>query len=119
MGHLLNATTGLSIIILVMVLVSVRRQHIRVEYSISWIAAAVAMLVLSRVRPFLNALRAAAGLPDSPLALFLLGASVFIIMFFRFSVIVSSLRDNNIALAQRVAILECRLKRPEGEEERA
>jgi hypothetical protein len=62
------------------------------------------------VRPLLDAVRSLIGLPDSPLALFLVGSSVFLIMFFRFSVIVSSLRDNNIALAQRLAILEFRLK---------
>ncbi len=110
MDRLLNATTGLSIAILILVLFSVRRQHIRVEYSITWLAAAVCMLVLSRSRPFLDAVRAAVGLPDSPLALFLVGSSFFIVMFFRFSMIVSTLRDNNIALAQRVAILECRLR---------
>jgi hypothetical protein len=46
------------------------------------------------------------GIPDSPLTLFLLAGGVFLIMFFRFSVIISHLRDDNIALAQRVAILE-------------
>ena len=35
MDRLLNVTTGLSVILLVMVLVSVRRAHIRVEYSVS------------------------------------------------------------------------------------
>ena len=39
-------------------------------------------------------------------ARFLMAAGVFLIMFFRFSVIISHLRDDNIALAQRVAILE-------------
>jgi|ERR1017187_1346374 hypothetical protein len=110
MDRLLNVTTGFSIILLVLVLLSVRREHIRVEYSMSWLIAATSMLILSRVRPLLDAVRSLIGLPDSPLALFLVGSSVFLIMFFRFSVIVSSLRDNNIALAQRLAILEFRLK---------
>jgi hypothetical protein len=35
---------------------------------------------------------------------------VFLLMFFRFSVIISHLRDDNIALAQRVAILEYHLR---------
>jgi hypothetical protein len=68
--------------------------------------AAVAMLVLSRIRPLLELLRRLSGLPDTPLTLFLMGAGVFLIMVFRFSVILSHLRDDNIALAQRVAILE-------------
>ncbi len=73
MDHLLNVTTGLSIVLLVIVLVSVRRAHIRVEYSVSWLIAAGAMLVLSRARPVLDAVRRLIGLPDTPLTLFLLG----------------------------------------------
>jgi len=110
MDRLLNVTTGLSIILLILVLVSVRRAHIRVEYSVSWLVAAGAMLILSRARAVLDAFRNLIGLPDSPLTLFLLGGGVFLIMFFRFSVIISHLRDDNIALAQRVAILEYHLR---------
>jgi hypothetical protein len=110
MDHLLNVTTGLSIVLLIVVLISVRRAHIRVEYSVSWLIAASAMLVLSRARPVLDAVRRLIGLPDTPLTLFLLGGGVFLIMFFRFSVIISHLRDDNIALAQRVAILEYHLQ---------
>jgi hypothetical protein len=106
MDRLLNVTTGLSVILIVMVLLSVRRAHIRVEYSFTWLIASAAMLALSRMRPLLDHVRHLIGLPDSPLALFLVAASFFLIMSFRFSVIVSHLRDDNIALAQRVAILE-------------
>ena len=110
MDHLLNVTTGLSIVLLIIVLISVRRAHIRPEYSVSWLFAAGAMLVLSQARPVLDAVRRLIGLPDTPLTLFLLGGGVFLIMFFRFSVIISHLRDDNIALAQRVAILEYHLR---------
>ncbi len=48
MERLLNVTTILSILLMAMVLFSVRRSHIRVEYSVSWLAAAVILLVLSR-----------------------------------------------------------------------
>jgi hypothetical protein len=106
MDHLLNVTTGLSVLLLAIVLVSVRRAHIRPEYSVTWLIAAAAMLVLSRNRPLLDLLRRVSGLPDTPLTLFLMGAGVFLIMVFRLSVILSHLRDDNIALAQRVAILE-------------
>jgi hypothetical protein len=106
MDRLLNVTTGLSALLLVIVLISVRRAHIRPEYSVTWLFAAAAMLVLSRLRPLLEILRRLSGLPDTPLTLFLIGAGVFLIMVFRFSVILSHLRDDNIALAQRVAILE-------------
>ena len=110
MDHLLNVTTALSILLLVIVLVSVRRAHIRPEYSVTWLIASAVMLALSRMPSALEALRRLSGLPDTPLTLFLLGAGAFLIMVFRFSVILSHLRDDNIALAQRVAILEFRIK---------
>lgn len=106
MERLLNVTTALSIILLIVVLISVRRAHIRAEYSVTWLLAAGAMLVLSRIRPLLDVVRRLTGLPDTPLTLFLFAAGVFLMMFFRFSVIISHLRDDNVALAQRVAILE-------------
>jgi hypothetical protein len=110
MNHLLNVTTGLSIIMIVIVLMSVRRARIRPEYSVTWLLAATAMLVLSRMPSVLELLRKAGGLPDTPLTLFLLGAAAFLVMVFRFSVILSHLRDDNIALAQRLAILEYQVK---------
>lgn len=106
MDRLLNVTTALSVLLLVMVLISVRRAHIRVEYSVTWLLASAIMLFLSRARPVLDIIRRVTGLPDTPLTLFLLAAGVFLLMFFRFSIIISHLRDDNIALAQRVAILE-------------
>src|SRR5450755_2223246 len=106
MDRLLNVTTVLSVLLLLMVLFSVRRAHIRVEYSVSWLLTGLAMLLLSRSRPVLDAITRYTGVPDSPLTLFLLTGALFLIMFFRFTVIISHLRDDNVALAQRVAILE-------------
>ena len=67
MDRLLNVTTGVSLVLLVIVLVSVRRAHIRVEYSVTWLLAAGVMLVLSRMRGTLDQIRGALGLPDTPL----------------------------------------------------
>src|SRR5688572_25545046 len=110
MDSLLNVTSVLSVVLLVLVLISVRRAHIRVEYSVAWLLAAAAMLILSRARPVLDFITRRSGIPDTPLTLFLMAGSVFLIMFFRFSVILSHLRDDNIALAQRVAILEYHIR---------
>ena len=106
MERLMDVTTVLSILMLLMVLFSVRRSHIRVEYSVSWLVASLVMLVLSRSRPLLEVFTRWSGVPDTPLTLFLISGGVFLIMFFRFSMIISDLRDDNVALAQRVAILE-------------
>ncbi len=110
MQSLLNITTVLSVFLLLFVLFSVRRAHIRVEYSMSWLLAAGGMLLLSRARPVLDYATRHFGIPDTPLTLFLAAGSVFLLMFFRFSMIISALRDDNIALAQRVAILEFHIR---------
>jgi hypothetical protein len=110
MQSILNVTTALSILLLVLVLVSVRRARIRVEYSVSWLAAGGALLVLSRNGKLLEAIGQMLGFPNAPATLLLMAGSVFLLIFFRFSMIVSHLRDDNIALAQRVAILEYQIQ---------
>ena len=110
MDRLLNVSAGVCLLLLLMVLISVRRSHIRVEYSVTWLVAATAMLTLSLARPVLEYIRHLLGLPDTPLAVFLLAGAVFLVVFFRFTLIISRLRDDNIAMAQRVAILEYHLR---------
>jgi len=110
MDRLLNVMTVFSGVLLLFVLVSVRRAHIRVEYSVSWLLAAAALLILSRARGMLEAAAHKLGLSYPPLVLLLILGCVFLLMFYRFSVIISKLRDDNIALAQRLAILEYHLQ---------
>jgi hypothetical protein len=110
MDRLLNFTTGVSVLLIALVLTSVRRSHIRVEYSVSWLMASLAILVLSRSPSTLEAIATQLGITYPPLALMLLAGCVFVIIFYRFSVIISKLKDDNIALAQRVAILEYHLQ---------
>ena len=108
MDRLLNVLTILSLILMVLVLFSVRRSHIRVEYSVSWLGAATVLLILSRSHVALDWIAKYLGLTDPPLALLMLVFFVFLVVFYRFSVIISELKDANIAMAQRLAILEYR-----------
>lgn len=110
MSRLLNVMTVTSALLIALVLASLRRAHIRVEYSVSWLLAAVALLVVSRSPSLLESAAAFLGIGDPPLALLLIVGCVFLLMFYRFSVIISRLRDDNIALAQRLAILEYHLR---------
>lgn len=113
MERLLDVVTILSLALIVAVLFSVRRLHIRVEYSVSWLAAAVVLVVLSRARLLLNWISDQLGLNYPPLVLFLLVSCVFVAVIYRLSVIISHLKDANIALAQRLAIVEFQLREPE------
>lgn len=109
MDRLLGATTVLSLALILLVLFSVRRAHIRVEYSVSWLAASFALLVLSRSQVVLQWIARFLGL-SPPLALVLIVLGVFLLVFYRFSVIISDLKDANIALVQRLAILEFQMQ---------
>jgi hypothetical protein len=115
MIELLDILTVLSIVLLLVVLRAIRREHIRVEHSVSWLAAAAALIVLSRSGPLLEKLAQQIGVSEPSLVLLMLILIVFLGVFYRFSRIVSELKDMNITLTQRVAILEFLLKEKNGQ----
>ena len=92
------------------VLASVRRERIRVEYSVSWLLAAGFLFVLSQWRAANQWLASLVGVGDSAVALLFITGWVFLVVLYRLSIRISGLRDSNIKLAQRVAILELRLE---------
>ena len=111
MNPLLNLLTVASLALLFVVLRSVRGRHVRVEYSVSWLGAALVLLVVSRMPRVLDATAEWIGVKDSSITFLLLVLIVFLAVFYRFSGVISDLKDMNIALAQRVAILEYQLER--------
>jgi hypothetical protein len=106
MQRVLDVTALLSIALIVRVLLSLRREHIRVEYSISWLAASLLILILSQWPAALAWIAGALGVSNAPSALASIAMVVFLLVLYRVSMILSELKDNNIALAQKVAILE-------------
>ena len=97
-------------------LISLRRAHIRAEYSVSWLAVGV---VLSSVALFPNAIqRFSRSLGLEPQTYLLVVAGTLIsALIFEISRVVSQLRDENVLLAQRVAILEFRLQERQPDEQ--
>jgi hypothetical protein len=118
MDRLLDVMSLVSIVLIASVLTSLRRAHIRVEYSVSWLGAGVLLLVLSLFRSLLPQLASWLGISYPPVALLVVVAGVFLFVFYRFSVVISALKDSNIALAQRVAILEFQIRNQPNHEER-
>ena len=110
MERLLTASMLLSAALILSVLLSLRRAHIRVEYSVSWLAAGLVVLVLSRWQAALQWLGSVFGISYPPAVLMSIAMGLFLIVLYRISMIISALKDNNIALAQRVAILEFHLR---------
>jgi hypothetical protein len=111
MERLLWWTSVISVVLIVMVLAALRRAHIRPEYSVTWLIACLALFALSRSETALGWIASALGLGEAPTVLVLVAGFIFLIMFFWTCVGISRLRDDNIALAQRVAILEFHLNR--------
>ncbi len=106
MDRMMDVVAIFSLLLAGLVLLSVRREHIRVEFSVSWLAAAVVLLILSRWRGLVSRMPAWLGVSDVALAVLIAAGGVFIIVLYRLSMIISHLKDSNIALIQKVAILE-------------
>ncbi|MBC8167167.1 MAG: DUF2304 domain-containing protein [Bryobacteraceae bacterium] len=110
MDRMMTSLMVFSLTIIALVLVSVRREHIRVEYSVSWLTASIVLLILSLRRDLVQWLAATLGIDYPPVAILMVVSFVFLIVFYRFSIRISALKDSNVALAQRIAILEYHLK---------
>lgn len=109
MERLLSIIAGFSILLIGVVLLAIRRAHIRVEYSVTWLGAAIVMLALSQWPWALDQLAHLIGLNNPPISMLLIIGAIFLFVFFRFSIIISDLKDANIALTQKLAILEFQL----------
>ena len=106
--HLLFLVIGLATV--VATLISLRREHIRTEYSVSWLLVG-AILTFHALFP--RALdEVARTINLDPRLVFLIAGGVLISgLVFEISHVVSRLRDENTMLAQRLAILEYQLGR--------
>ena len=109
MDRLMSVLTVFSIALIAQVLLSVRREHIRVEYSVSWLTAGVVLLIVSQNQRLIHWLARVLGVDYPPVAILMVVLCVFLVVFYRFSIRISALKDANIALAQRLAILEYQL----------
>src|SRR5207248_2487407 len=93
-------------------LVSLRREHIRSEYSVSWLLVGVILTLIALSPSQVDGI--ARGLDLDPRLLFLVvGGALISGLVFEISHVVSKLRDENVMLAQRIAILEYQLRRTE------
>jgi len=110
MDRLFDVVGIFSLVLIVWVLSSMRREHIRVEYSVSWLLAGAVLLVLASWRTLDDRLAAALGTSDSFMALAMVAGSAFLVVLYRLSLRISGLKDSSITLAQQVAVLEFRLE---------
>jgi len=106
------AVAILSALLILLIVRSVRREHIRVEYSMAWLGTALLLLLLSLSDRAMVVLAHWLGLRGStPLVLIALAGILFVFTFFRYTIAVSRLKDHNIQLAQKVGMLEWEIER--------
>lgn len=90
-------------------LFSLRREHIRTEYSVSWLGVGMVLVVLAAFPAPLADL-AEFFHTDSRTLLLICAGILISALVFEISHVVSRLRDENVLMAQRVAILELKLR---------
>src|SRR5689334_4126440 len=101
---------AIGIFTMVITLVSLRREHIRTEYSVSWLGLGLVLALLALFPRTLDLVLRDVDL-DPRLFFFIVGGALVSGLVFETSHAVSKLRDENVMLAQRIAILEYRLER--------
>jgi hypothetical protein len=104
--------------LLLIILELVRQRRLLERYALLWILSALVLLGLAVWRDALTRVADAVGIAYPPNALFFIAFAFTLILLLHFSAAVSRLADQSRVLAQRVALLEDRLRAVEnGEDE--
>ena len=105
------AASAASILLLLIVFELIRSRRLRERYALLWLATGVVLLILSAWRGGLNTIAGWVGVTGYPPAVLFAVATLFILaVLLHYSTVISKLADQNVVLAQRLALLEERLK---------
>src|SRR3954447_16155963 len=102
-------------LLLLAILELVRRRRLLERYAILWLVSGVVLLGLAIWRSALADLASVLGVAYPPNALFVVAFGFVLVLLLHFSLAVSRLADQSKLLAQRLALLEERVGRGEGE----
>ena len=108
------AATAVAVVLLLVVFELIRSRRLRERYALLWLATGVVLVVLSAWRGGLNTIARWVGVTGYPPAvLFAVGLLFVILVLLHYSTVISRLTDQNMTLAQRLALLEARMDRSE------
>jgi hypothetical protein len=110
-------SVGFALLVLLGVFELVRQRRLRERYALLWMAAALVLLVLAIWKHLLSVLSHAVGIATPSNALFVVAFAFVLLLLLHFSVSVSRLSDQTRVLAQRLALVEERLRGVEDFEE--
>ncbi len=101
-----------SVLLILVVLELVRGRRLKERYALLWLATGIVLLVLSAWREGLNTIAGWVGVTSYPPAVLFAVATLFILLvLLHYSTVLSKLTDENVDLAQRIALLEERVSR--------
>ena len=100
-----------SLLLLLVVFELIRSRRLRERYALLWLATGAVLLVLSAWRGGLNTIADWVGVTTYPPAVLFAVAALFILLvLLHYSTVISKLSDQNTVLAQRIGLLEQRLR---------
>ena len=111
-------TVLVAALLVVGVLELVRRRRLLERYALLWLLSSLILLGLSIWRGALDRIAEQIGVAYPPNALFIVAFGFVLWMLLHFSVAVSRLSDQSKVLAQRLALLEERMRRQESDDDR-
>jgi hypothetical protein len=103
---------AVSILVLLITFESIRKTHLQERYALLWMATAIFLFTSALFPHTVDLFRALTGM-EYATALVAVAFTFLVLVAFHFSISISSSRSNQAKIAQRVAILEERLRRLE------
>ena len=108
------AATAASVILVLVVFELIRSRRLREQYALLWLATGIVLVILSAWRGGLNTIAGWLGVRGYPPAvLFAVGLMFVILVLLHYSTVISRLADQNVVLAQKLALLETKLSERE------
>ena len=105
------AATIASLVLLLVVFELIRSRRLRERYALLWLLTGLLLTVLSAWRDGLNTIAGWFGIRSYPPAvLFAVGILFILAVLLHYSTVISRLSDQNVVLAQRLALLEGELR---------
>jgi cell division protein FtsW (lipid II flippase) len=101
------AATAASLLLLIVVFELIRSRRLRERYALLWLLTGLVLLALSAWRGGLNTIAGWVGVQTYPPAVLFAVALLFVLaVLLHYSTVISKLSDENVILAQRLALLE-------------
>jgi cell division protein FtsW (lipid II flippase) len=104
------AAVAASLLLLAVVFELIRSRRLRERYALLWVVTGLVLLALSAWRGGLNTIAGWVGVETYPPAVLFAVALLFVLaVLLHYSTVISKVTDQNVILAQRVALLELEL----------